>query len=300
MINHLHSIYPSLTLSNPDEMSHPEDYQWFETQDSEIIAIAKEDLAEKENKLLSLFLTPVSIDHLWGTKRERSWYHFIKGDTDVPPADPPSSYRFVFFSIADLPMEKEGFHEAFQSLFPERMPIFFESNEEGFIIEEFSSPDQEKISFPEMIDVLMSDFYTKIRFYISEISDDVEEAPSLFRWAESNAEVSAKYRVAAAANFKDTLPYIYIDALPSFHKKQIERTIKKGVGDEPDLLHTIKVFLESGSNATLAAKRLYMHRNSLQYRVDKFIEKTGLDVKQFPEALTTYLALMVMENSSES
>jgi DNA-binding PucR family transcriptional regulator len=33
-------------------------------------------------------------------------------------------------------------------------------------------------------------------------------------------------------------------------------------------------------NASLTAKRLFIHRNSLQYRIDKFIERTGIDIRQ--------------------
>ncbi|WP_079480722.1 PucR family transcriptional regulator [Halobacillus salinus] len=296
MISQLQTIYPSLLLLNPDECAHPENYYWFQTEENESIAILKEEVDDKDNKLLSLFLSPIHLDYLWGTERERTWYYYVKGKSDVYPEKRPLHYRFVFFHISELPIQKESFHEAFQSLFPERMPIFFEDDHNGFIIEEFLSPDQESISFHEMIDVIMSDFYTKIRFYISDISSSIEEAPELFEWASYNMAIAAKYRVSHVASHKDTLPYVYIDALPASHKKQIQRRMVQQVGDESDLLHTIKVFLESGSNATLAAKRLYMHRNSLQYRVDKFIEKTGFDVKRFDEAMMIYLALLQLED----
>jgi DNA-binding PucR family transcriptional regulator len=46
-------------------------------------------------------------------------------------------------------------------------------------------------------------------------------------------------------------------------------------------------------NVSLAAKKLYLHRNTLQYRVDKFIEKTGIDIKHFGNAVSIYLALMI-------
>lgn len=292
LINQLQSIYPTLILSKPAETSHPEDFQWYETPSKETIAIKKEELSNKDEQLLDLFLSPLSIDSHWGTNRERAWYHYLKEDTNELTINAPLQFRFVFFSIADLPMNKDSFHEAFQALFPERMPILFESDDQGFIIEEFFSDNQDMLSFEQMIDVLMSDFYTKIRFYISEISSNISEAPSLYRWAEHNFYLAGKYQPSSVATYKDTMPFLYIDALPDSHQKRIHQTILNQVVEEPELLQTIKVFLESGSNATLAAKKLFMHRNSLQYRVDKFIEKTGLDVKQFEVAVVTYLALL--------
>ncbi|MBA2174585.1 helix-turn-helix domain-containing protein [Halobacillus locisalis] len=292
LITQLQSIYPTLILSKPAEMSHPEDFQWYETPSNETIAISKEELTDKDEQLLSLFLSPLSLESHWGTDRERAWYHYLKEDVHELTIDAPLYYRFVFFSIADLPMNKDSFHEAFQSLFPERMPILFESDDQGFIIEEFFSDQQDMLSFDQMIDVLMSDFYTKIRFYISEISSNIHEAPSLYRWAEHNFRLAGKYQPSSVATYKDTMPFLYIDALPASHQKRIQQTVLHQVIEEPDLLQTVKTFLESGSNATLAAKKLFMHRNSLQYRVDKFIEKTGLDVKQFEGAVITYLALL--------
>ena len=53
---------------------------------------------------------------------------------------------------------------------------------------------------------------------------------------------------------------------------------------------TIKVFLENNLNASLTAKKLYIHRNTLQYRIDKFIDKTGIQLKDFYGAFTVFLA----------
>jgi DNA-binding PucR family transcriptional regulator len=38
-----------------------------------------------------------------------------------------------------------------------------------------------------------------------------------------------------------------------------------------------------------------MHRNSLQYRIDKFIEKTGIDIKHFKGAVAVYLAILLQQ-----
>ncbi|MBY6268509.1 helix-turn-helix domain-containing protein, partial [Parageobacillus thermoglucosidasius] len=57
----------------------------------------------------------------------------------------------------------------------------------------------------------------------------------------------------------------------------------------------IKTFFQCDLNVSLAAKKLYMHRNSLQYRIDKFIEKTGMDIKHFQGAVAVYLAMLIQE-----
>ncbi|MCD8511165.1 MAG: helix-turn-helix domain-containing protein [Bacillus sp. (in: Bacteria)] len=67
--------------------------------------------------------------------------------------------------------------------------------------------------------------------------------------------------------------------------------------DDRTLLDSVKVYLECNLNTSLAAKKLYMHRNTLQYRVDKFIEKTSIDIKRFPNAVAVYFMFSVLETS---
>ena len=74
------------------------------------------------------------------------------------------------------------------------------------------------------------------------------------------------------------------------------KKVAKAVKREHDMLKTIKTFFECNLNVSLAAKKLHMHRNSLQYRIDKFIEKTSIDIKQFKGALTVYLAILLHEH----
>jgi DNA-binding PucR family transcriptional regulator len=71
------------------------------------------------------------------------------------------------------------------------------------------------------------------------------------------------------------------------------------VKDDGDLLETIKVYLECNLNVSLAAKKLYMHRNSLQYRIEKFIDRTHLDIKHFTGAVSAYLAILALKNSQD-
>lgn len=67
--------------------------------------------------------------------------------------------------------------------------------------------------------------------------------------------------------------------------------------NEPELRKTIKLFIENNSNVTLTAKKLHLHRNSLQYRIDKFIERSGIDIKTYTGALLAYFICLQSEGS---
>jgi DNA-binding PucR family transcriptional regulator len=51
---------------------------------------------------------------------------------------------------------------------------------------------------------------------------------------------------------------------------------------------SIKIYLESNQNMSLAAKKLYVHRNTLIQRLDKFHQTTGFDVRVFSDAYLIY------------
>jgi len=61
--------------------------------------------------------------------------------------------------------------------------------------------------------------------------------------------------------------------------------------DDTQMLNNIKVYLESNQNMSEAAKKLYIHRNTLIQRIDKFITVTGIDIKMFVPGYVIYYLL---------
>jgi purine catabolism regulator len=59
-----------------------------------------------------------------------------------------------------------------------------------------------------------------------------------------------------------------------------------------DLTRTLSVYFETGSNASEAADRLFLHRNSLLYRLERIRSLTGLDLKDPDARLALQLGLL--------
>ncbi|MBL0386033.1 helix-turn-helix domain-containing protein [Tumebacillus sp. ITR2] len=59
----------------------------------------------------------------------------------------------------------------------------------------------------------------------------------------------------------------------------------------PELRETVFAFLEHGQQAAETARSLYIHRNTLQYRLDRIAELTGFDVRKPLQAWTLWVAL---------
>ena len=65
-----------------------------------------------------------------------------------------------------------------------------------------------------------------------------------------------------------------------------------GEFDEEELA-TVYTFFDNNLNISETARQLYVHRNTLVYRLEKIQKKTGLDVRVFDDALTFKIAMMV-------
>ena len=57
---------------------------------------------------------------------------------------------------------------------------------------------------------------------------------------------------------------------------------------------TQRVVFENNLNVSETARQLFVHRNTLVYRLEKLQKSTGLDIRVFDDALTFKIALMVV------
>ncbi|MBO5372545.1 MAG: helix-turn-helix domain-containing protein [Lachnospiraceae bacterium] len=64
---------------------------------------------------------------------------------------------------------------------------------------------------------------------------------------------------------------------------------------DEETLTTINKFFENNLNVSETSRQLYIHRNTLVYRLDKLQKSTGLDLRIFEDAITFKIALMVVK-----
>jgi len=64
---------------------------------------------------------------------------------------------------------------------------------------------------------------------------------------------------------------------------------------DEETLVTISKFFENSLNVSETSRQLFIHRNTLVYRLDKLQKQTGLDLRVFEDAITFKIALMVVK-----
>lgn len=80
-------------------------------------------------------------------------------------------------------------------------------------------------------------------------------------------------------------------------KMFVEEIFGDDIPDDLDeeTLNTINKFFENNLNVSETSRQLFVHRNTLVYRIEKLQKNTGLDIRVFDDALTLKIALMVVD-----
>lgn len=87
----------------------------------------------------------------------------------------------------------------------------------------------------------------------------------------------------------------FIYSIPESERERfiLETGRQSGVLTDEEVLLTLETFFEMDCNISETAKRLYIHRNTLMYRIDKIKQETGLDVRAFRDAVLMNLLLLL-------
>lgn len=289
MIKQLTNIYPSLIIYKQNEIDPLEDYQWFISKNKEIIGIKHDELSAKDIQILSAFLKTYNINLPKRTASEDIWYERIHSE---PSELLDLTFRFVYFTIEQQNADLNLFKETINALFGKDVAIIFEDETSGIIIEELSVTD-ELVDYNQIIEVMMSDLFIKVKFFIGEFKKTTLSLQAYYTALLKTGKLIFKNPNVDVIHYIESIPHIILDNLNTLQKESLVTAILKGFRHDDEMLKTIQLFLNHNQNVSETAKQMYMHRNSLQYRIDKFINETGINIQNFNEALTVQLGLLI-------
>ncbi|SDN13087.1 PucR C-terminal helix-turn-helix domain-containing protein [Psychrobacillus sp. OK028] len=292
MINQLKEVFSTLKVHKDGSNQLDSDYKWFATDKEEIIGIRNDELTSKDVSLLTTFLTPYNVKFPTPTQAERNWRKIIYstdlGEKDWKPSHP---FRFVYFSFNKNQIEPLLFKDAIEGLFDKQVPILWENEHEGFIIEQ-QMMEEESISYEQIIDILMSDLYVKITFFVGPYKKDMEDLTLYYHSLTNIAKRIFHYTTKSVLTYVEAIPFLLTKQTDEDLRLDISKTILQEYIHDEETIHMMDTFFQCNLNLSETAKVLHLHRNSLQYRLDRFFEKTGIDIRQFQDAMTVSLALL--------
>lgn len=119
---------------------------------------------------------------------------------------------------------------------------------------------------------------------LAESYADAQAALSLGRRFEKNNRIHCLGELGVVA---------FVGIRDEQTKLELADHLLSPLNDEPELIETLDHFFAEDCSLSVTAARLFIHRNTLSYRLDKIASLTGLDPRCFDDAVQIRLALML-------
>lgn len=220
-----------------------------------------------------------------------------------------SSVTRVVFLIRIVASNDVSAFDVIQNLFPDKSKdfVFTISETDIVLIKEvrpnIESGDLEKLAF-SIADTLLSEFYTRVNIGVGTVVDNVRNLAVSFREAQIALEVGKVFDTDKSIISYENLGIArLIYHLPTnLCETFLKEVFKKGSIESlnQETLFTIQKFFENNLNVSETSRKLFVHRNTLVYRLEKIKTLTGLDLREFDHAIIFKIALMVKKYLSSN
>ena len=153
-----------------------------------------------------------------------------------------------------------------------------------------------------IVETLMTESYPKkVYIGISTIVDNLKDLARAYKEARIALEVGKVFdNERSVVSYENLGIGRLIYQLPTtLCEAFLQEVFKRGSleslesRDDDTQMKTVRAFFENNLNVSKTAESLYVHRNTLVYRLEKIRKLTGLDLREFDHAVTFKVALMV-------
>ena len=214
----------------------------------------------------------------------------------------PTDVSRVVLFIRVLTVNDISVFDIVQNLFPDKNKdfVFSVSESDVVLVKEIKpgieSADIEKLA-SSIIETLSGEFFTRVNVGIGTTAIGIKDLAKSFKEAQVALEVGKVFDTDKAIVNYDNLGIArLIYQLPTTLCEMFLREVfKKGSIESLDqeTLFTIQKFFENNLNVSETSRKLFVHRNTLVYRLEKIKKLTGLDLREFDHAIVFKVALMV-------
>ena len=254
------------------------------------LLVAYKERFDKDNFIKNLLLDNLLLVDIYNRAKK------LHNDTEV---------KRVIFIIETLHEKDSAALDNVRNLLGGRSKDFITAVDEKniIVVKELSEKDGnkelEKMA-KEMLDTLRNEGgEEQVHIAYGTIVNDIKEVSKSYKEAKLALDVGKIF-----FEEKDIVAYTtlgigrLIYQLPIPLCKMFIKEIFEGKSPDDfdeETLTTINKFFENSLNVSETSRQLYIHRNTLVYRLDKLQKSTGLDLRVFEDAITFKIALMVVQ-----
>ncbi len=193
-------------------------------------------------------------------------------------------------------------YEMVQNMFPDKNTNYVISVGEHDVVlvrelkNGFNIKEVERLA-ATIAETLQTEFYCKVNIGIGSAVYNLKDLAKAFKEAQVALEVGKVFDTEKnIVSYENLGIGRLIYQLPTtLCEIFLQEVFKKGSLESLDreTLMTVQCFFENNLNVSETSRKLFVHRNTLVYRLEKIRKITGLDLREFEHAITFKVALMV-------
>lgn len=292
MIASLLNLYPGALL-NPVQAPLSSDYYHF-SQNGDAVHIPFKELDPGQQQLLDVFNQnePTADQLPQRASLETTWYDFLYQKSSVGPTD---SERIRFLHL-DFYSQNDAFDYAlWQDTLKQAVDAFVVAvalNERRVVIilDEEGLTSENTAQLSGLLTTLDDDFDVITRGLLGQVRTVNTLLPTLFDYEQTL--FSHSIQADSFTNLQNLssvmLRYIGNQAL---EQQPLLANLRQVIVANIEYTNTIKALFERQGNLTQAAEQLFVHRNTLTYRMTKFTKETGFNLQYLPDLILCYLVI---------
>ncbi len=148
-----------------------------------------------------------------------------------------------------------------------------------------------------LLKTISADYNVKPLIGISSFVNNLKDLAKAYKEARISLEVGKVFDIEKPVMSYDSLGIgrLFYQLPNTLCEIFLQEVFKKGSLESLDreTLMTVQSFFENNLNVSETSRKLFVHRNTLVYRLEKIRKLTGLDLREFDHAVTFKVALMV-------
>ncbi|WP_143008436.1 PucR family transcriptional regulator [Pseudobutyrivibrio sp. YE44] len=208
--------------------------------------------------------------------------------------------RQVFFLESHHDYTKEAV-SLLKSMLPESQDVVIELDSKHLVVilNFETAPDEEEVvqNANQFLDMLEAEAFSSFKLSYSDAVDNFKDMPKAYKSAMVAMHIGNTFLHTGRIYSYESLGLGRL--LYNVPKSEVEAYLDRHIKLETlsrideETLNLLEAFFDNDLSLAETSRKMFIHRNTLIYRLDKFADLTGYDVRKFSDAITVKISLML-------
>lgn len=242
--------------------------------DGAYLLIDSASVTDRERALLTLLQVP-------SEAHEDAWTDYLLGQTTKSPATTATTLQTIHFTVrfTDDSICRANWLRALCHLFEHHVHAAFTNAHQGYVLLNQRLAESGISSLADLVALIDNDFYSNTHLFIGN-TVVLAHLPAVFK-------LETQLFLATDQQTVQTLTGSLLPFLIGTQHEELAPLATRLFPDN-DSRQLIEALYHTQGNVRQAAERLFVHRNTLLYRIEKFEERSGFNLKHMDDLVYCY------------